>query len=268
MSVSLFGSPVWLLTLAFLLAGMAFALVCVLAVRRFVPLATRERHTDLINFSVTNVAVLYGVLLAFLAVAAWESFSKASDGASVEAGLIANLYHDGQGMAPPVGRDMRGHVAQYLHHIIRDEWPMQAKGQKPPARAVPLNVLHQYVVGMKPSSGGDAVLMADMLQVLNKLDTARAARLDALSGHVPSLVWVLILGMGLLTVSLATFLPAEQLLLQTAMVGALVIAIVLVSVMILELDNPFRGAIGVSVDSFEQVASLIDGPQAGNQHEP
>lgn len=267
MSGLLFTTPVWLLTIAFLLAGMVFALACILAVRRLVPLAAREQHTELINFSVTNVAVLYGVLLAFLAVAAWESFSQASDGASVESGLIANLYSDSQGMAPQIGHDMRGHVAQYLHHIIRDEWPMQVKGQKPAARAIPLNVLHQYVAGMKPSTGGDAVLMADMLQVLNKMDTARAARLDALGGHVPFLVWVMIVGMGLLTIGLTAFLPAKRILLQMAMVGALVFAIVFVSVVILELDNPFRGAIGVSVDPFEQVASLIDRPQADSQSE-
>jgi hypothetical protein len=260
----LYDSPVWLVILSFLLVGLVFASVCALGVRRLVTPAARERHSELISFCVTNVAVLYGVLLAFLAVAAWESFTKASESASVEAGLVHNLFHDTQGMAPPMAADLRGHVLDYLHTIIEVEWPMQVRGETPTAGQVALAKLHRHVTVLTPGDVGDTVLMGDMLQVLNKLDTARAARLESIGGRIPSLIWVLIVSIGFLTVGLATVIPAESLTLQIIMVGALALSIVLVLVMIVELDNPFRGSISVSAEAYQAVLHDIEQPQAAD----
>ncbi|WP_237479804.1 DUF4239 domain-containing protein [Lichenibacterium dinghuense] len=252
-----YGSPPWLLTLAFLAVGLAVAWTCQALVRRCLGNGRLDGHTDLVNFSVTNIAVLYGVLLAFLTVVSWEGLSKASDDAGVEASLIGALYHDAQGLAPPLAADVENHIRQYLDTVILREWPLQAEGTSPPEGSAALADLHRHVARLSPADNGDTVVMGDMLRVLNQLDAARATRIEALGGHIPGLVWTLIVAMGLLLVGFAALIPARDARIQAGLLAGFVAAIVLVLVMIVELDNPYRGSLSVSVEPFERARSVI-----------
>ena len=46
-------------------------------VHRFVPVNIRRSHNDIIGFTIAVVDVVYAVLLAFIAVATWETFTQA-----------------------------------------------------------------------------------------------------------------------------------------------------------------------------------------------
>jgi hypothetical protein len=50
-----------------------------LVLTRLVSEETRHLHNEFTLLTVTNTAVLYTVLLVFIAIAAWENMSKASD---------------------------------------------------------------------------------------------------------------------------------------------------------------------------------------------
>ena len=260
-----YDGPPWAVVLAFLLPGLAFAWTCQALVRRLLGPDRLEGHSDLVNFAVTNIAVLYGVLLAFLTVVSWEGLSKASDDAGVEPSLIAALYHDAQGLAPPPAADVGGHVRRYLDTIIAREWPLQAKGQTPPDGSAALADLHRHGAALSPADNGDTVVMGDMLRVLNRLDAARATRLDALGGHIPGLVWALILALGLLLIAFAALIGARDARLQAALLGGFVLAMAMVLVMIVELDNPYRGSISVPDDAYRRaLADIVQPPPTGD----
>lgn len=252
-----YDSPVWALFLAFLAAGLAFAWTCQALVRRCLGPAKLEGHTDLVNFTVANIAVLYGVLLAFLTVVSWEGLSKASDDAGVEATLIAALYHDAQGLPRPLAADVGEHIRSYLDTIIGREWPLQAKGRTPPEGSASLADLHRHVARLSPADNGDTVVMGDMLRVLNQLDAARATRLDSLGGHIPGLVWTLIVAMGALLIGFATLIPARDPRVQAGLLAGFVAAVVRVVALIVELDNPYRGSVSVSAEAFEHARVAI-----------
>lgn len=252
-----YASPAWAFGAVLLALGLVFAWSCQAMVRRLVGRAILEDHADLASFTVTNIAVLYGVLLAFLTVVSWEGLSRASDNAGIEASLVANLYHDAQGLAPPLAGDIGGHVRHYLETIVDREWPLQTAGQMPPDGSAALADLHRHVSRLSPADNGDTVVMADMLRVLNKIDAARASRLEALEGQVPALVWTLIVAMGLLLVAFATLIPAADARLQAVLLGGFVLAVVLVLVMIVELDNPYRGTIRVSDAPYRRALAAI-----------
>lgn len=54
------------MTLAFLALGLAFALTCQALMRRTFRPEILDGHSDLLNGTVTDIAVPHGVLLAFL----------------------------------------------------------------------------------------------------------------------------------------------------------------------------------------------------------
>lgn len=259
----IYACPTWLVGIAFVGVGLGFALACLFAVRRTRFLAARERHADLIGLTVTNVAVFYGVLLAFLTVAVWQDYSDASQTANREATLVGNLYHDMAGLAPPLAGDLQRHTRTYLRNIVAVEWPMQARGEVPSATRISLVDLHRHVAVLSPTTPGDAVVMADMLRALNEIDAARAARLEALGGHIPALIWTLIVAMSLLTIGLAACFPAESVAVHATMLGGIVVSAALTMLMIVELDDPFRGAVSVSAAPYRDVLAQMRAPPPG-----
>ena len=69
----------------------------------FVDVGVRRAHNDLAGFSIAIISVVYAVLLAFIAVATWESFSSAETIVQAEAGYIGNLYRDTKGFPDQIG---------------------------------------------------------------------------------------------------------------------------------------------------------------------
>jgi hypothetical protein len=65
--------------------------------------------------------VTFAVLLAFVAMLAWEGFNKAKAAAYAEASTVL-------GLTGPQTSQMRGPVIGYLETVVRVEWPAQAEG--------------------------------------------------------------------------------------------------------------------------------------------
>jgi hypothetical protein len=237
------------------------------------------RYGRLAEFIVTNIAVIYAVLLAFIAVATWESYGKASDLTLDEASLAANLYRDAGSAPEPTRTTARSGIARYLSFVAGDpahgkpgEWRAmrgevaveQDNGRcQPQTRPIAcgwgiLAGIRRAVASMAPNPAkpGQAVLMQQMLRDLDALYIARSSRLDAARGHIPSLVWAVIIILGFATIGYAMFVDAHGLASHMLMLAGLTAAITLVIALIVELDFPFRGVI--SVDPQAYTRALVD----------
>jgi uncharacterized membrane protein len=110
---------------------------------RFVPISLRQRHNDVAGFLIAIVGVVYAVLLAFIAVAVWESFDAADKVTQHEADLVGNLYRDTVAFPEPLGGQLRGDLKQYLELVIKEEWPAQQAGKIDVHAWQPLEDLHR-----------------------------------------------------------------------------------------------------------------------------
>src|ERR1700730_5802065 len=93
---------------AFVLGGIVCLGLMLVALTRLVGAETRQAHNEFTLFTVTNMAVLYAVLLAFIAIVAWEDLSKASEVVGTEASLVEDLYFDAYGF------EDKGLIADHL----------------------------------------------------------------------------------------------------------------------------------------------------------
>ena len=233
-------------------------------------------HGRLAEFIVTNIAVIYAVLLAFIAVATWESYGKASDLTLDEATLAANLYRDAAVAPEPTRSAVQRGVAGYLTFVAGDgrvgEWramrgevPLGDDDGRCEPRTLPIGCGWDFlaririaVATMTPKRDlpGQVVLMQQMLRDTDALYIARASRIDAARNHIPALVWVVIIILGATTIGYAMFVEAPGVLSHMAMLAGLTVATTLVVVLIVELDFPFRGVI--SVDAKAYTRALAD----------
>lgn len=248
-----YNHPVWLWGSILVLGASAVACIGLCACHRLVRVEVRRAHNDLAGFSIAIISVVYAVLLAFIAVATWESFAASDNVVQAEAGYIGNLYRDTRGFPDPLGQRMRALLSQYADAVVEKEWPLQRQGVIPNDGWKPLHELHAQLVAFQPATQSQGIIEAEFLRTLNELYKAREARLTAAAGHIPGVIWWIIGIGGALTTAFTYLFGFESFRLHITMTGAVAASLALVVVLIVALDWPFRGEVSVSPDAYENV---------------
>jgi Protein of unknown function (DUF4239) len=255
--------PLW--GVALLLVGLAAlgAMLFELAVHQFLSIELRRRHNDAAAAIFSVIGVTFAVLLAFVAMLAWEGFNKAKAASYAEAASVMDVYNVSVGLAGPETSQMRDDIIGYLETLVRVEWPAQAEGRIVDRGSSSLEKLNRIAIGLKPSSVADGNLHAQLLQSLSRLHDARQQRLLAAETTIPAVVWIVTIVGGALTIAFSSFLGVPSLGMHLAMSAALAISGVLVLILIIALSNPFRGDFRVSTLPFDRVLGQIEASSGG-----
>jgi Protein of unknown function (DUF4239) len=250
--------PIW--GVGLLLAGVAAlgAMIVVLAAGRFLSVEFRRSHNEAAAAIFSVVGVTFAVLLAFVAMLAWDHFNKAKAASYAEAASVLDVFNASVGFADPEGSSMRDNIVGYLETVVRVEWPAQAEGRTVERGMTYLEKLNETAVGLKPSGAAAGNLHALLLQSLTRLRDARQERLLSAETTVPAIVWVVTLVGGGLTIAFGSFLGVPSLGMHLAMSAALAISGALVLILIIALSNPFRGDFRVSTQPYDRVLAQIE----------
>ena len=229
----------------------------VLCTHRVASADVRRAHNDVVGFTLAIVGVVYAVLLAFIVIVTWATFSKADEVTDIEASHLSNVYADTSALHGDAVAKFRDRLSDYVRIVIEEEWPAQRAGRSDrPLYQKGWDVLgeaSELLLAYKPADLGDSNAHRAALQELNALLGARRSRVAAASGHVPALVWWIIFLGGALNVAytfLFGTLSRTLHLLTTAGVAA---SLAMIIVLIVELDYPFRGEVAVDDEAFRQI---------------
>jgi hypothetical protein len=124
--------PLW--GVGILLVGLAAlgAVFFELAVHQFLSVEFRRGHNDVAAAIFSVIGVTFAVLLAFVAMLAWDGFNKAKAASYAEASGVLDVYNASVGFADPDMSAMRDDIIGYLETVVRVEWP--APGGRPDRR--------------------------------------------------------------------------------------------------------------------------------------
>ncbi len=150
----IYNNPTWLWGSILVVGFTVLACGGLLVFHRLVHVKLRRAHNDLAGFTIAVIGVLYAVLLAFIAIATWESFSKASDIVENESDYAGGIYLDTQGLPQAKGKEIRDAVGRYVSVVIDDEWPMQRAGKVPDQGWKPLRELASEIATIQPQNLG------------------------------------------------------------------------------------------------------------------
>jgi hypothetical protein len=258
----IYNHPTWLV--GSVIVGLSVLVSCIglTIVHRLVPIKIRRSHNDIIGFTIAVVGVVYAVLLAFIAITAWETFRKGDDVVASEANYVGDVFRNTMGLPDGLARQLRGHLNEYIDVVIGQEWKAQQEGRLEGASWEKgwdkLADAHYDIANFRPANAGEAVLQSQLLKSLNSLYDARRGRLLAAAEHITPVIWWIIAIGGILTVS-STFLfgpPNFKMhLVITAMLAA---SLAVVIVLIVALDYPFRGSLSVSDAAFRDVQKNME----------
>ena len=219
--------------------------------------AFRQQHNDVAAAIFSIIGVTYAVLLAFVAMLAWEGFNKAKAASYSEAALVLDVVQMADGLAEPARGKLLDDMNRYTRAVIAVEWPAQAEGHVVRAGDRYLDDLQGLAIGLKPSSQADANFHALLLQSLMRLRDARQERLLAAESSIPGIVWIVVIVGGAITIAFSSFLGAPSVRMHLSMCCLLAVSGVLVLVLIIALSNPFRGDFRISTAPFDYALSRI-----------
>jgi hypothetical protein len=228
-----------------------------LVVHQFLSIELRRRHNDVAAAIFSVVGVTFAVLLAFVAMLAWEGFNKAKAAAYAEAATVLDVYNVAIGLTGLQTSQMSDAVIGYLGRWSGSSGRRRRKAWSSTGGKAFLGTLNTLAIGLKPSGVADGNLHAQLLQSLARLQDARQQRLLAAETTIPAVVWIVTIVGGALTIAFGSFLGVPSLGLHLTMSATLAVSGTLVLILIIALSNPFRGDFRVSTLPFDRVLTQI-----------
>jgi hypothetical protein len=252
----IYSTPTWLSGTVIVLGAVAISLLALTCFHRFVPPDIRRAHNDVAGFIVAIIGVINAVLLAFIAVSAWENFKKAEDAAELEANMVDNLYVDSAGLPPKLAFTVRRYLREYTRLVIDEEWPAQQRGHTNIRGWKPLFQLNTTLAKYHPSENMTTI-DSEILRTANDLYRARRDRLEAAKSRIPIVMWAVTLLGGAVTVAFSFIFGVPKLWLHMLMTGLLAASLALVIVLIVAFDCPFRGDLSVSDEVYSRLYERV-----------
>lgn len=249
-------TSLWIVALCLVVLPTLVAMAGTVFIRSRVSLQSLASNNEVAGFKFAVVGVLYAVLLAFAVVVVWQSFSESESQVTAEAGAAATLYRLADGFDAPT---LHQRITDYIDTAIRYDWPAMARGTGSKEATRALDALHAEAMGLSVTDPRGGAVLYEILYQLDQLTQARRARIDASTGFVPGLIWMVLFLGGVLTVGFTHFFGARNLAAQTLMTGILTVLIGSTLVVIVSIDHPFAGFVEVPPAALVAVRSEVGG---------
>jgi hypothetical protein len=200
--------------------------------------AEPTRATPMIQVTGT----LFTVVLAFVILAAFQSYNSAKTGAQTEAVAVLDMARTAALFPPPQRDKLRADFVCYGRAVVEQDWPAMEQGHS--SRLVDYWVEEYRAV----FRGLDLRLPRQQLGFQELLDQAatrtagRLGRLSEASPAVPTPLWLVLLFGACLTVALQLGVadPRERLLVQGLLVAGVAGVVTAGLVIVYFLDHPYR----------------------------
>jgi hypothetical protein len=232
-----------------------FSVVGLWVVRRFIlpRLRVQGADSEYSGAMLQSIMVFYGLAVALMAVNVSQTYSDVSKIVSGEATSLAALYRDVSGYPEPVRTTLQGELRDYVRNVIDEAWPLQRRGKVPSGGVERMSRFQGVLIAVEPATEGQKLLHAETLRAYNLMTQARRLRLDAVDTGLPAVMWGVIIAGAFIGLTASFFFKVDDPRVQGIQVILLAVFIGLVIFMILALDRPFRGDLGLSPGSYELV---------------
>jgi hypothetical protein len=185
----------------------------------------------------SSTAVIFGLLIAFLANDIWDRNKQAERIVAIESETLIALYS----LSAASGGDntgLRTAIRAYVSAVINDEWPQLALQERSSKADAAMNALLQEVA--RPTSGKDASVQRTMLDMALRVQTAHEDRIALANDRTVATKWLAVLLLAFITqVSIAVVhleRPRPQ---MTALVVFTVAAVLLLGLLAVH-EAPFE----------------------------
>lgn len=235
--------------------AIVFAASCL--IRRTAPLEWLRRNNEVGGYKYQAVSAIYAVLIGFVVVAVWERFHEAEGHVTTEATAWTTLNRLSIGLPEEAAAGVREAALAYLDLTVRQEWPAMARREALPQVGIALTEVTRRYLAIADESHRTQTVVSKSIDLLADISQARRARLGAMAGSVPRILWFSLVAGSVIMVGFSFLLGSENLIGQavmTAMVAFTVTSLLFVAVL---LDQPFSGPASIGTQPLEHAAAVF-----------
>lgn len=251
--------PDWILLPAFTIVFVLASLGMVLIVRPFIHrMVTQPEQWDrALGYTSYAFGVVFGILLALVALSVYEDYTEAHAAALAETSQLAGLYRGTNGLPGELGGEMRDVIRDYLRIVIDVDWPEQAAGVLPDTSGARVDQLEQLLYSFDPQTLQDDAKFSQLLSTFDDFIEARRVRIDAATLQLPGMFWFVIWIGAAVNAMLIALVFVNDVRLHLVLAGMLGLFVALVIFITADMDHPYAGSISVGPDDFKRVLEIF-----------
>jgi len=217
-------------------AALAFALVHRRA--RAPLLIEPSRGTSM----VTVTGTLFAVVLAFVILAAFQTYDGARTGSQSEAEAVLDMAR-AAALFPPAQRyELRADFVCYGRAVVDQEWPAMAEGHSSPLVDSWINAYRGLFERLDLRSPRERLAFQELLSLTETRTSGRQQRLNDDTQAVPTPLWVALIFVGCVVVALQLAMadPRERLSVHGLLVAGLAGVVAAGLLIVYVLDHPYQ----------------------------
>lgn len=251
----------WLFLAAVLVVSVLVALGSMrLATRTFGP-AGKERNPGLSPF-ITTVGLVYGALLGFTVVVAWEQFSSADTNVASEASTLTTMYRQTVAMPEPEQTQLRQLLRKYATAVEGPEWDKQDVGGTSDTARAAITQMYRVFGSQQPGAASSPV-DGEFLGQLTVLASDRNTRILDSKPRIPVLLWAGLIFGGVVLVALTGFVYLESERAHAILSSTVAVLLGLLLFIVFWLDHPFGSELGITPAPFRHSLEVFDAIDQG-----
>ncbi len=211
----------------------------------------------LLGHVIANHGVLYGVLLALVALATFENHAEVEAIVNHEAASLAALYRDVSSYPAPLDGELQESLRGYNRYVIAKEWPAMTRGVILDEGVERVTAFQRRLFGFEPGTKGQEILHAEAVRQFNVYVEARRQRLESVSSGLPAVWWYVVAAGALLGVLLTACLRVESAAAHLGLALAFNLLVSMIFFLLVVMDHPLRGGVRITPEAFEIVERTL-----------
>jgi hypothetical protein len=255
------GPPLWLLVSCVIVVAIVIAVGCILLAKRTMA-EVGVYHNPTMSPFVAIVGFVYGALLGFTVVVAWQQFSSAEAIASNEASALTTMYRQTVAMPESERTQLQQLLRTYATAVVGSESNKQSGGgTTESARAAITNMYR--IIGSQPSGAGSASINSEFLGQLTVLASDRTQRIIDTRPRIPPLLWAGLIFGGVVLVGLTGFLRLESTVGHAIVSSTIAVLLGLLLCIVFSLDHPYETDRAITAAPFQHALEVFDAVDRG-----
>jgi Protein of unknown function (DUF4239) len=170
------------------------------------------------------------------------------------------VYRVAGGLPSPDREALQSLARKYAEAAVSREWPAMQSQQDDRPTAELGQEMWQRITTINPNAGPDVTRLDHIMQSLRNLMERRSLREEEREIRLPTVLWVLLVVGGGVTIASAAILGNDNKWLHYFQVLVLTFVVSVALAAIADLARPFEGSVSVSPAAFERVLATMQQP--------
>jgi Protein of unknown function (DUF4239) len=251
----------WLFLIVVVTVSILLAVGSIIVANRVADEPTGKKYNSALSPFLTTVALVYGALLGFTVVVAWEQFSSAEANVTSESSSLATMYRQTVGMPTTQQARLRELLRAYTT-AVQAEWGGQDRGSSSDIARSAITQMYRVLGSQGPNEASNPI-NGEFLSQLTALTSERNTRVLDARPRIPGLLWTGMLFGGVLLIALMGFTRLESKRGHMILSSAVAVLLGLLLYIVFWLDHPFGRQLGVTPAPFEHALQVFDGVDRG-----